>query len=150
MKLYQVGAIAVLSLTLGACATGPTQEQTGAVVGGALGGLLGAQVGGGRGTTAAIIAGTLAGAMIGGAVGRSMDEQDRMQVSQTLETVPDNRTVAWTNPNTGQQFQTTPVNTFQSAGLDCRDYEVEAFIDGQREVIRGTACRDSQGRWVNQ
>jgi len=150
MKLYPVAAIAVLTLALGACATGPTQEQTGAVVGGALGGLLGAQVGGGRGTTAAIIAGTLAGAMIGGSVGRSMDDQDRMQVSRTLETVPDNRAVVWTNPNTGQQFQTTPVSTFQSAGLDCRDYEVEAFIDGQREVIRGTACRDSQGRWVNQ
>lgn len=150
MKIYLGFAAALLSLGLVGCATQPTQEQVGTVVGGALGGVLGAQVGGGRGQTAAIIAGTLAGAMIGGAIGRSMDVTDQQQVHRTLETVPDNRTVAWQNPNTGNTFETTPVRTFQSSGADCREYRIEGYIDGRPETIVGTACRDAQGRWINQ
>lgn len=150
MKVFGAVMIAAVALTLGACAQQPTQEQTGAVVGGALGGLLGTQVGGGRGTTAAIIAGTLGGAMIGGTLGRNLDDADRMRVSQTLETAPDHRPVAWTNPNTGYQYETTPTRTFQSAGRDCREYRVEAMMDGRPETIVSTACRDSSGRWINQ
>ena len=150
MKFLGAVTIAVLVLGLGACAQQPTQEQTGAVVGGVLGGLLGTQVGSGRGTTAAIIAGTLGGAVIGGALGRNMDQTDRMQVSQTLETAPDYRPVAWTNPNTGYRYETTPIRTFQSAGQDCREYQVEAMMGGRPETIVGTACRDAHGRWINQ
>ncbi|AHE99082.1 RT0821/Lpp0805 family surface protein [Thioalkalivibrio paradoxus] len=150
MKLMHAGVLAILAVSLGGCATQPTQQQTGAAVGGVLGGLLGTQVGAGSGRTAAIIAGTLAGAMIGGAIGRSMDATDQRQVYHTLETVPDNRTVAWNNPNTGHQYQATPVRTYQSAGQDCREYRIHGEIDGRPETIVGTACRDAQGRWVNQ
>ncbi|TVP82105.1 MAG: glycine zipper 2TM domain-containing protein [Thioalkalivibrio sp.] len=150
MKLMKTMVAVALALSLGACATQPTQQQTGSVVGGVLGGLLGTQVGGGRGQTAAIIAGTLAGAAIGGSIGRNMDETDQRRVHSTLETTPDNRTVAWSNPNTGNQFETTPTRTFQSAGQDCREYRVLGEIDGRTETIVGTACRDAQGRWINQ
>ncbi len=151
MNWMKAGAVVLLALSLGACATTqPTQQQTGAVVGGVLGGLLGTQVGGGRGRTAAIIAGTLAGAAIGGAIGRNMDATDQRQVYRTLETTPDHRTVAWNNPNTGNTYQTTPTRTFQAAGQDCREYKVHGEIDGRAETIVGTACRDSQGRWINQ
>lgn len=145
-----IAVAAASMLALAGCATGPTQEQTGAVVGGALGGLLGAQVGGGRGTTAAIIAGTLAGAAIGGSVGRTMDTVDRGQLAGTLEQVPDNQTQAWRNPNTGAQFEVTPQRTFRSGGRDCREYTMLAYINGQPEQVTGVACRDSQGNWVNQ
>lgn len=150
MNLIKAGTVVVLALSLGACATQPSQQQTGAAIGGVLGGLLGTQVGGGRGQTAAIIAGTLAGAAIGGAVGRNMDETDRLRLQRTLETAPDNRTVAWNNPNTGVRYQATPTRTFQSSGQDCREYRIHGEIDGQPETIVGMACRDAQGRWVNQ
>jgi len=146
--LIALGAASLLALS--GCATGPTQEQTGAVVGGALGGLLGAQVGGGRGTTAAIIAGTLAGAAIGGSIGRTMDTVDRGQLAGALEQTPDNRSVAWQNPNTGAQYQVTPQRTFRSGGRDCREYTMLAYLNGQPEEVTGVACRDAQGRWVNQ
>lgn len=148
--IYTVVAISALALTLGGCATGPTQQQTGAVIGGALGGVMGSHIGGGTGRTAAIIAGTLAGAMIGGAIGRTMDVTDQRYVSNTLETVPDNRSVAWRNPNTGNTFETTPTRTFQSSGRDCREYRIQGEIDGRLETITGLACRDAQGRWINQ
>ncbi|SEP87936.1 Surface antigen [Ectothiorhodospira magna] len=150
LRKISIVAILGMAFTLTGCATGPTQEQAGAVLGGALGGVVGGQVGAGRGRTAAIIAGTLAGAAIGGSVGRTMDEVDRMKVSRALETSPDHRPVAWQNPNTGHTFQATPTRTFQSAGQDCREYTVVGNMSGSRETITGVACRDAQGRWVNQ
>ncbi|MCG5515352.1 MULTISPECIES: RT0821/Lpp0805 family surface protein [unclassified Ectothiorhodospira] len=141
---------AAVFVGLAGCATGPTQEQTGAVLGGALGGVLGSQIGGGTGRTAAIIAGTLAGAAIGGSIGRTMDEVDRARLSSTLERQPDHRTTAWQNPNTGHTYRATPTDTYRSGGRDCREYTVIGHIDGSQERITGTACRDAQGRWINQ
>lgn len=135
---------------LAGCATPATQEQMGTVIGGALGGILGSQVGSGRGQTAAIVAGTLAGAFIGSSVGRSMDQVDQQRIQSTLETAPDRQTVVWRNPNTGHTYQATPIRTFQVSGQDCREYRVFGEIDGSAETITGIACRDAQGRWVNQ
>ncbi len=64
---------AVLVLSLAACESPPSQQQSGTVIGGVLGGVLGSQVGQGSGRTAATVIGTLIGATIGGNVGRSMD-----------------------------------------------------------------------------
>lgn len=146
---FLVGGIMILLLA--GCATPPTQEQAGAAIGGALGGLLGAQVGSGHGRTAAIIAGTLAGAAVGGSIGRTMDEVDRQRVQGALETARDHQTVGWVNPNTGTQWEATPIQTYRdSSGFDCREYTIRAEIDGRIENVVGTACRDAQGRWVNQ
>ncbi|MFN4263840.1 MAG: hypothetical protein ACK4IT_09595, partial [Thioalkalivibrionaceae bacterium] len=64
-----IAVVATAALGLSACAVGPTNEQTGTVLGGVLGGLAGTQIGGGTGRTAAIIGGTIIGAAIGGAGG---------------------------------------------------------------------------------
>ncbi len=79
-----------------------------------------------------------------------MDATDQSRVYSTLETTPDNRTVAWSNPNTGTEFQATPTRTFQASGQDCREYRILGEIDGRAETTVGTACRDAQGRWSNQ
>lgn len=152
MKSMRVTAVAVLAaaVVLSGCTTGVSREQTGGVIGGALGGILGSQVGGGRGTTAAIIVGTLAGAAIGGSIGRTMDAVDRAQVATALEQAPDNRTVAWQNPNTGNSYEVRPDRTFRSGGRDCREYTLLTYIDGRPQEVRGTACRDAQGNWINQ
>lgn len=75
---------------------------------------------------------------------------DRQQVSHTLEHNPDQRASTWQNPNTGYEYRATPTRTYRSDGRDCREYEVEATMNGQPETVTGTACRDDQGRWVNQ
>ncbi|WP_231362666.1 MULTISPECIES: RT0821/Lpp0805 family surface protein [unclassified Thioalkalivibrio] len=139
----------VVSVTLLAGCQTVSKQQTGALIGGAAGGVIGSQIGGGRGRTAAIIAGTLAGAAVGGSVGRSMDDVDRMRVSRTLETVPDRQSSTWRNPNTGHQYHATPTRTYRSSGQDCREYQVQATMDGYPETINGTACRDASGRWVD-
>lgn len=122
-------------------------EDTGTVVGGVLGGVLGSQVGHGRGKTAATIAGALAGAFIGGRVGRSMDETDRLKAQYSLEHARTGETTSWHNPDTGARYAVTPTRTYTARGTDCRDYNTDAWIEGRKETVTGTACRQPDGSW---
>lgn len=141
-------AVLGAGVLLAGCSQETQNQDVGTVVGGALGGLVGAQVGGGRGQVAAAVAGAIVGSMIGGRIGKSMDELDRMKAAQALERTPTGNTSTWQNPDTGNSYAVTPTNTYTSdGGSPCRDYTTEAWIDGKREVIKGTACRQSDGTW---
>jgi len=137
----------VLLVTLSGCATNPTNEQGGQVIGGVLGGVLGSQVGSGSGRTAAIIAGTVAGAMIGGSIGRNMDASDRAKAQNAVEYNRSNEPSSWRNPDTGNAYTVTPTSTYQSNNQSCREYTTEAVIDGRRETVVGNACRQPDGSW---
>lgn len=117
------------------------------IIGGVLGGALGSQVGRGHGRTAATVVGTLLGASIGGAVGRSMDDQDRLKVAHSLETVRTGIPSQWRNPDTGNQYTVVPTRTYETAGTPCREYTVDGVIGGRKEKIVGTACRQADGSW---
>ncbi|MFZ5509951.1 MAG: RT0821/Lpp0805 family surface protein [Pseudomonadota bacterium] len=134
-------------LAAAGCATQPTQEQTGMVIGGVLGGVLGHQVGRGSGQTAATIIGTIVGAAVGGAVGRSMDETDRMKTAATLETVRTGVPSTWRNPDTGNQYTVVPTRTYDTAQGPCREYTVDAVVAGKKDKVYGTACRQPDGSW---
>ncbi len=137
-----------LSLFLTGCSM--DKQTVGTGVGGAVGGVLASNIGDGSGKTAAIIGGTLLGAIIGGKIGADMDELDRRRAANTLETYPTGRTNTWQNPDTGASYDFTPTRTYNSAGQPCREYEMDVYIDGRRDVVTGTACRNSRGEWVNQ
>ncbi len=134
-----------LLLGTGGCAN---NQQVGTAVGAALGGALGAQVGRGAGRTAAIIFGTIMGGSMGGNIGRYMDRQDRMEAAYALE---HNRTYAparWRNPDSGYDYTVTPTRTYyERQGYPCREFTTEAVIDGRRQKVYGTACRDPDGSW---
>lgn len=141
-------ACCVLGAALTGCAQGPTKEQTGMIIGGILGGYLAKDIGGSEGEEkAATIIGTLLGAALGGAVGRSMDEVDRMKMGSTLETVRTGVSSQWTNPDTGSQYTVTPTRTYDTTTGPCRDFTVEAVVDGQPDTVHGTACRAADGSW---
>lgn len=133
--------------TLSGCTTPPTQQQSGMIIGGVLGGALGSQVGGGHGRTAATIVGSIVGSSIGGAIGRSMDEQDRLKVSHSLETVRTGVSSQWHNPDTGNDYSIVPTRTYEAGGTPCREYTVNATIGGRKEKVYGTACRQPDGSW---
>ncbi|MBT8126959.1 MAG: glycine zipper 2TM domain-containing protein [Gammaproteobacteria bacterium] len=138
----------IATLTTTSCATNQgEQEQAGMIIGGILGGVLGNQIGGGSGRTAAIIAGTLIGASIGGAIGENMDASDREHVSESLETVRTGVPSRWRNPDTGNDFTVVPTRTFETTSGPCREYTIDAVIDGREEAINGTACRQPDGSW---
>jgi surface antigen len=146
MKLVY-GAMVCCAIGLPGCATPPTKEQTGMVIGGVLGGVLGAQVGEGSGQTVATIVGTLAGAAIGGAVGRSMDETDRLNTALALENVRTGVPSRWRNPDTGNEYTVVPTRTYEAAEGPCREYTVDAVVAGRQDTVHGTACRQPDGSW---
>lgn len=148
MNIKVISFFTIVSLLLVACEQNPNKQTAGAVLGGIAGGALGSQVGGGRGRDIAMIAGTILGAAIGGAVGASMDRSDAQQAQSVFESRKDNETVGWTNPNTNTQYEVTPTRTYQtSAGTYCREFSTTAVIDGERETVYGTACRQPDGSW---
>lgn len=148
MKSRIIFTILLSSTLLVACQT-PSKRDTGAVIGGVAGGVLGKQIGSGTGRTAAIIAGTLVGAYIGGSIGQQMDDNDHYRAQRSLEFNQDNRPTTWRNPNTNTEYTVTPTRTYDETARSgpCREYTTEAVIEGRREIIHGTACRQYDGTW---
>ena len=140
-----ISVLLAVGLALGGC--NMTKQQTGQVVGAVAGGVLGSRVGGGSGKTAATIAGTMVGAYLGGYLGRQMDENDRYHTRRALEYNRSNQAHSWTNPDSGYDYSVTPTRTYEGDSGPCREYTTEAYIDGRRESVHGTACRDAEGRW---
>jgi len=143
MKKLIITSLVSTLVFLGGC----NKQQFGTGTGAALGGLLGSQIGNGKGQLIATAAGTVAGAMIGGSIGASMDELDRRKTYRTLENTRTGVTSRWQNPDTGVQYTVTPTQTYETASGPCREYRTNATIDGRRETVYGTACRQSDGRW---
>ena len=146
-KLFITGLFAG-SLVFAGCSSGINKQTIGSGVGGIIGGIAGSQVGGGTGRTAAIVAGTLAGAMLGGAVGQSMDTTDKYNTQQALETAPVGQPVSWKNPDNNTRYTVTPTRTnHRSDGTPCREYSTTAIINGRKETVYSTACRQADGTW---
>ena len=133
------------SILLSGCQS--NQEQSGRVIGAIAGGVLGNQVGAGSGRVAATIAGTILGGYIGGNIGRQMDDNDRYRANQALEKAPANQATSWHNPDSGNDYTVTPTRTYYSNSQPCREYTTEAWIDGKKQTIYGTACRQPDGSW---
>jgi len=146
MNTFKMMTVAVMisAGSLGACST---REQTGQVLGGVAGAAAGSQIGGGTGRTIATIGGTVLGAAIGGAIGGRMDDNDLRQTGMVLENNTIGQNTVWVNPDTGYRYDMQPTSTYQSASGPCRDYRMQAVIDGRNETINGTACRQPDGSW---
>ena len=95
-----------------------------------------------------LTAGTLLGGYLGGQVGRRMDESDRRQAGLALDSTPTHQSSSWQNPDTGSRYAVTPTRTFYTDDQPCREYTTEAWIDGYRETVYGTACRQTDGTWL--
>jgi surface antigen len=140
-------AVASLSLLLVSCAS-ITNEDVGTLSGGVIGGLIGSQFGGGPAAKlAATAGGALFGAYLGGKIGKTMDKVDRMEMQRALETAPTGKSVNWSNPDSGNRYSVQPTRTYYRERLPCREYLTTAVIDGRRETLRGSACRQPDGTW---
>ena len=150
MKIKFIHAILIINLFLVACGGGmPSKQTTGAVIGGLGGGIAGSQIGSGRGRDVAMVVGTLLGAAIGGAIGSSMDQTDVLRTQNALTYNRIGQAEVWQNPDTQAQYTVTPTRTFKNNSSQdyCRDYTTVAVINGKREELHGTACRQSDGTW---
>jgi len=53
----------------------------------------------------------------------------------------------WKNPNTNHSGDFVVTRTVEKPQAVCRDYTHTVFIDGQKEVLKGRACRNADGTW---
>ncbi len=154
-SIITTGLIAI-TLTSSAFLSGcgaTSNEQSHAILGSVLGGAAGRQFGKGDGKHAMTIVGAVLGGMIGGNMGRRLDQRDQQKISQSLEQTPNYQKVAWNNNNTNTQYEFTPVNKYEGnvngTRTQCRDYVMDAWIDGRMQQVNGRACKNSRGQWIN-
>lgn len=150
---FRVISLLVFALALAGCNGVGVKQGVGTLAGATAGGLAGNQIGSGSGKTAATIGGAVLGALVGSEVGRQLDENDRQAIAraeyQALETAGPNRPVTWQNPGSGHRGQVSAGPAYFVNERNCRDYAHTVYIDGQPEILRGTACRDPEGTWQN-
>lgn len=146
------GAIALVALTaLAGCQTyGGPREGVGALGGAVAGGLIGSQIGDGTGQVLATVGGAVLGGLLGAELGRQLDRQAQQYFYQAqfqaLEAGRPGAPIAWQSPS-GPRGQVVPSQPYQINALVCRDYTHTVYIDGQPEVLSGTACRQPDGSW---
>jgi len=153
LKRSGLAAVAAIGLLLGGCADSGygTKQVVGAGTGAALGGLLGAQFGHGKGQLATTAAGAVIGGLIGSEVGRGLDDVDKMKAQRAqsaAQSAPIGQTIAWSNPDTGNQGSVTPVREGVAAtGEYCREFHHTIFVGDRTEDAYGTACQQPDGSW---
>lgn len=139
-------ALLLAAAAISGCANW-NRSDTGTLAGGAAGGAIGSQIGHGSGKTIAVVAGTLAGAALGNYVGHRMDQKDRQRLGSTLESNKTGSTSHWTNPDTDSSYSVTPTRTYKKGQQPCRDFTMNAKVNGKPKKVTGTACRQSNGEW---
>lgn len=154
MKNFSLVAMFVAVFALTACQTMDgrgNKELIGGGSGAVLGGLLGSQVGDGSGRLIATGVGVLVGGLLGSEIGRSLDNADRalaQQANQRAYDAPVGETISWSNPDSGNYGEVTPVRDGTStSGRYCREFEQTIFVGGRQETAVGTACQNSDGTW---
>ncbi|MEX2495834.1 MAG: RT0821/Lpp0805 family surface protein [Woeseia sp.] len=153
-RLYRKSPVALLaSVVIAAGCAGQDEDRgidksdAGQILGGVAGAAAGSQIGSGSGQTAAMIAGALIGSMAGERIGARMEEDDRRQAGLALENSRTGETVAWENPDTGNAFEMTPVETYERDGRPCRQFEFEVETVRGSDTQERTACRNANGTW---
>lgn len=145
-----VALAGVLALCAG-CASQEEDEfdesDAGQILGGVAGAAAGSQIGEGSGQTIATVAGALVGAVLGERVGARMEEDDRQYTAQVLEENRTGETSSWENPDTGDEYWVTPIETFEREGRPCREFEFRVETEEGTEIEERTACRDEDGTW---
>jgi surface antigen len=98
--------------------------------------------------TATTTTATVSSGFLSGSTGKSMDEVDQLKMNQALESNRTNQSSSWSNPATHNNYSVTPTRTFTGPnGEPCRDFTTNAIVNGERNSIYGTACRDNAGKW---
>ena len=147
VKTY--AAFAMAAFLLAGCSTdsGP-KETMGALFGGLAGGVMGGSIVHGKGRATATVLGAALGAVVGGKVGRSLDDEDRNYAyGAATHSFTSGRVITWENPDSGHRGRFRSRPSARRDGAACRDFDHTVWVDGEPDVIEGTACQTPDGRW---
>jgi len=153
MTFRTIAIAAVASLVVAGCSGPNAKEDTGTLVGAVAGGIIGNQFGKGQGRALATAAGVVVGGIVGNSIGRDLDERDRLLARDAefaaLERGESGEPVEWRNPDTGRYGEVVPQRAYERGRETCREFEHRVFIEGRRQTMTGTACRNPDGTWRN-
>jgi surface antigen len=80
---------------------------------------------------------------------RVLARRETICFSQSFEYIPDRKTVAWSDKKVAVYYSVMPLRTLRTSdGHVCREYTAKAAVNGHAADVYGTACRDSDGRWL--
>ena len=156
MKRTMTVAIVAAVLVLAGCPN--AREGMGAAGGAVIGGLVGSKVGKGSGQMLATAVGAGLGMLVGAGIGAKLDEHARMVAgearTQALDAGRVGQAITWDAPNAGgaggaASGRVEVVRTGALNGQPCREYVHTVKIGGRDEQVRGTACRDAAGDWID-
>lgn len=85
---------------------------------------------------------------VAGTLGRVMSPADRECLWGVLESLPDNRSIAWEGEN-GALFRVSTERTYMKGATPCRDWRGSAVRPSGNAQTFGTYCRRSDGQWVS-
>lgn len=155
MKTKTGTAIALLIIGpvfLSACSGSFNKQDSGTVLGALAGGILGNQVGKGKGKVLATVAGAVVGGIVGSEIGKALDDNDRRAAAEAeyyaLEKGQSGDGTPWRNPDSGHHGVIVPSSPYKLRDQNCRDYTHTIYIDGQPQIMKGTACRTNDGTWT--
>ena len=141
------------SLGNGSGGMGVNKSTVGGLAGAGLGGLAGAQFGKGSGRLWTTGAGVLLGALAGSNIGQSLDKNDQMYAQRAYtqaQSAPVGQTIAWNNPDNGNNGTVTTTRTGVRNGLPCREYQQNITVGGKTQQLVGQACQNGDGTWAQQ
>lgn len=151
LNIKIIAAVLLTPFVLTACSGSFNKQDSGTVIGALAGGILGNQVGKGSGKVLATVAGAVIGGVVGSELGKSLDENDRRAAAEAeyraLETGQSGKATPWHNPDSGRRGVIVPKPPYQDRGQNCRDYTHTIYIDGEPQIMKGTACRSNDGKW---
>ena len=96
------------------------------------------------------------GLMLGKKVGGAIDDVNFVKLNTAMNTIPDNKKVAWIDPNTQSQVEIEPTQTFQSEVPQfntssenwCRKVDWKISKNGESSFGETTVCRNElDGSW---
>jgi len=120
----------------------------GTVLGGAVGGVIGSHIGDDSNRPIATLVGAAIGAFIGHDIGTKLDESDRACMGHALELAGENKTVRWTNHDTGATYQLVPTRDFREGNQACREFTTFVSTGRKKDTFTNVACRGGNGEWL--
>lgn len=101
-----------------------------------------------KATVVAAMGAGLVGTGLGTRLARSERRLALEAEYKALEYTPAGQEVKWQGDSPDRSGEVVAAQPYRVGSQDCRQYTHTLSIDGQKQMSRGTACRNADGSWT--
>jgi surface antigen len=95
---------------------------------------------------------SMRGGLVGGSIGTGLSDDEKNRALEAeyraLEYGQGGQPVAWKGDDSGTYGQVVAAQPYRVGSQDCRQYTQTVVHDRQSKIVRGTACRNTDGSWT--